>query len=172
MKNHPNLFLALLCLFSSLFIFACKNNDREVNTVAEGTTPLALKVDATTLNSQTIALGKMLFWDPILSGNKDIACASCHHPANGYSDNLDLSIGTGGVGLGTSRHFSNPRTGIFVKRNSQTILNTAFNGMDINGNYNPQNAPMFWDSKIKSLENQSVEPIKSLEEMRGTKLSE
>lgn len=172
MNNHKTIFSALLCLVYSFFIFSCKNNDPEVTTVAEELIPSALKVEVTTASPQTIALGKMLFWDPILSGNKDVACATCHHPANGYSDNLDLSIGSGGVGLGANRHFLNPRTSVFVKRNSQTILNTAFNGMDVNGNYNPVNAPMFWDSRVKSLENQSIEPIKTLEEMRGTKFSE
>lgn len=172
MKNHQSLFLVFLCLISSSFIFSCKNNDPEVTTVAEEITPSALKAEITTASPQTIALGKMLFWDPILSGNKDVACATCHHPANGYADNLDISIGVGGVGLGGNRHFLNPRTGVFVKRNSQTLLNTAFNGMDINGNYDPVNAPMFWDSRVKSLENQSLEPIKTLEEMRGTRFSE
>ena len=172
MQNYKSLSLASLCLILSCFIFSCRNNDPEVNTVTEESTPLALKVEVSTASPQTIALGKMLFWDPILSGNKDVACATCHHPANGYADNLDLSIGLGGVGLGANRHFLNPRTGVFVKRNSQTILNTAFNGMDVNGNYDPVNAPMFWDSRVKSLENQSLEPIKTLEEMRGTKFTE
>jgi cytochrome c peroxidase len=172
MKNHKTLLLAFSCLLFSFFVFSCKNNDPEVTTVSEELIPSALKVDVVTASPQTIALGKMLFWDPILSGNKDITCATCHHPANGYSDNLDLSIGVGGVGVGVNRHFLNPRTGIFVKRNAQTILNTAFNGMDVNGNYDPINAPMFWDSRVKSLENQSVEPIKALDEMRGTKFTE
>lgn len=172
MKNHKTLLLAFSCLIFSFFIFSCKNNEPEVTTISEELTPSALKVDATTASPQTIALGKMLFWDPILSGNKDVACATCHHPANGYADNLDISIGVGGVGLGINRHFLNPRTGVFNKRNSQTILNTAFNGMDINGNYDPINAPMFWDSRVKSLEDQSLEPLKTLEEMRGTKFTE
>src|SRR5687768_8095236 len=39
-----------------------------------------------------VALGRLLFWDPILSGQKGVACASCHHPDFGYSDGLDLSV--------------------------------------------------------------------------------
>src|SRR3982750_2991857 len=35
---------------------------------------------------ERVALGRVLFWDPILSGPKDVACATCHHPAFGYSD--------------------------------------------------------------------------------------
>ena len=49
---------------------------------------------------ERVALGRLLFWDPILSGQKDVACATCHHPSLGYSDGLDLSIGANGVGLG------------------------------------------------------------------------
>ena len=43
-----------------------------------------------------IALGRLLFWDPILSGGKDVACATCHHPDFGYAENLDISIGVHG----------------------------------------------------------------------------
>ena len=112
-------------------------------------------------------LGKMLFWDPILSGDKDVACVSCHHPDFGYAEDLDISIGSNGVGLGSKRHFQTPNTIGFVKRNAHTVLNTAFNGMDEKGDYDPVNAPMFWDLRKKTLELQSLEPIKSLEEMRG-----
>lgn len=48
-------------------------------------------------------LGQLLFYDPILSGNKTIACATCHHPNFGTSDGLALSFGDGGVGLGPAR---------------------------------------------------------------------
>ena len=48
---------------------------------------------------ERVALGRALFWDPILSGQKDVACATCHHPEFGYADGLDLSIGVNGVGL-------------------------------------------------------------------------
>ncbi len=50
------------------------------------------------------ALGHQLFYDPILSGNRNITCAHCHHPDFGTSDGLSLGIGEGGVGLGTERH--------------------------------------------------------------------
>lgn len=48
-------------------------------------------------------LGQLLFWDPILSGNRNISCASCHHPLLGTSDGLSLGLGEGGAGLGTNR---------------------------------------------------------------------
>ena len=48
-------------------------------------------------------LGQLLFYDPILSGNKEVACATCHHPRLGTSDGLSLGIGDGGIGLGPDR---------------------------------------------------------------------
>ena len=99
-----------------------------------------------------VALGRLLFWDPILSGAQDVACATCHHPAHGYSDGRDLPAGTGGR---------------LVKRNSQTILNVAFNGIDAQGRVDPAHAPMFWDSRAQGLEAQALIPIDALDEMRG-----
>lgn len=48
-------------------------------------------------------LGQLLFWDPILSGNKNISCGTCHHPKLGTADGVSLSIGEGGIGLGPDR---------------------------------------------------------------------
>ncbi len=50
-----------------------------------------------------IDLGRLLFWDPIISGNRNIACATCHHPRFGTSDGLSLGIGEGGRGVGPDR---------------------------------------------------------------------
>ena len=49
------------------------------------------------------AIGHQLFYDPILSGNRNISCAHCHHPDFGTSDGLSLGIGEGGQGLGPDR---------------------------------------------------------------------
>lgn len=132
--------------------------------------PLPKEVKAPADNPQTpdkIALGRLLFWDPILSGNKDVACASCHHPRFGYAEDRDLSIGVNGIGLGARRRFADANEIPHVKRNSQTVLNVAFNGIDQTGAYDPAAAPMFWDLRSTSLEAQALEPIKSFEEMRG-----
>lgn len=48
-------------------------------------------------------LGQLLFYDPVLSGNRNIACATCHHPALGTADGVALSIGEGGIGMGPDR---------------------------------------------------------------------
>jgi cytochrome c peroxidase len=122
--------------------------------------------------AEKIALGRLLFWDPILSGSRDVACATCHHPEFGYAEPLDLSIGAQGIGLGTSRRFTPGSAMPFVKRNSQTVLNAAFNGIDASGRHSPAEAPMFWDLRVRSLETQALEPVKALEEMRGPDFTE
>lgn len=50
-----------------------------------------------------VELGWLLFYDPILSGNQSVSCATCHHPSLGTADGVSLSIGDGGSGLGTNR---------------------------------------------------------------------
>jgi cytochrome c peroxidase len=133
-------------------------------------------------NTATEHLGRLLFWDPILSGNRDTACATCHHPDFAYADGRDLSRGTGSSGLGPKRVEISKGEIPVVKRNSPTILNVAFNGIDDDddddrrgrrrfdgspASVNQVRAPMFWDSRVRSLETQALEPIKALEELRG-----
>lgn len=48
-------------------------------------------------------LGRNLFFDPILSGGGEVACATCHHPRHATSDGLSLGIGDGGIGIGPDR---------------------------------------------------------------------
>lgn len=50
------------------------------------------------------ALGQLLMFDKILSGNQTISCATCHHPFTATGDGLSLPIGEGGRGLGKTRH--------------------------------------------------------------------
>ncbi len=50
-----------------------------------------------------IRLGRLLFYDPILSGSRTVACATCHNPRFGTSDGVSLGIGDGGIGLGPER---------------------------------------------------------------------
>ena len=49
-------------------------------------------------------IGQLLFYDKILSGNRNISCGTCHHHDLGGSDGLSLGIGEGGAGLGRDRH--------------------------------------------------------------------
>jgi cytochrome c peroxidase len=135
--------------------------------------PLPLHVESPADNPSTpekVALGKLLFWDPILSGAQDIACATCHHPDHGFTDGRALPIGAGGTGIGPKRTVQG--RSLLVKRNSPTILNVAFNGLvDASGPFDPSQAPMFWDSRVRGLEAQTLAPIESLEEMRGDQVA-
>lgn len=112
-------------------------------------------------------LGRLLYWDPVLSGTKDVACVSCHHPDLGYADGIDFSQGVGGAGLGPNR-----TGGVKTRRNAPTVLNTAFNGINNNGVYSPETAPMFWDNRAESLEGQALLPMLSKEEMRGDNIAD
>ena len=113
-----------------------------------------------------VALGRQLFWDPILSGDRDVACASCHHPSLAYADARRLSIGVGGIGLGRARTATGGAETI-TTRNAMTILDAAFNGTVTGAACDPTTAPMFWDSRVTSLEEQARGPILSAGEMRG-----
>jgi len=59
--------------------------------------------DYRSVDENEAKLGQLLFYDPILSGNKEVACATCHHPSLGTGDGLSLSLGDGGKGLGNKR---------------------------------------------------------------------
>jgi cytochrome c peroxidase len=146
-----------------------------------GATAAAQPNRATSFEVTLEELGRLLFWDPILSGERDTSCATCHHPDFAYADGRALSLGTGSVGLGPDRVDRSGGRIPVVKRNSPTILNTAYNGLERGRRRrqqqqpiaNPlavdaQRAPMFWDRRVRSLETQALEPIKALEEMRGT----
>lgn len=63
-------------------------------------------------NQQKIELGKLLFFDPVLSKGNDRACASCHLPEKGFSDGLKTSLETGTMKQGL--------------RNAPTVMNSVF----------------------------------------------
>ena len=86
-----------------------------------------------------VRLGQALYFDKILSGNRDIACATCHHPSLLTGDELSLSIGTKGEGLGTDRVKDDSRP--FVPRNAPEVFNRGA----------PEWMTMFWDSRILAL---------------------
>jgi cytochrome c peroxidase len=66
----------------------------------------------------------LLFFDKILSGNQDIACATCHHPKHASTDAVSLGLGTGASGLGPERA-AGPDQPVFgrVPRNSPALFN-------------------------------------------------
>jgi cytochrome c peroxidase len=69
---------------------------------------------------ELVRLGQALAFDPILSGNRDISCMTCHHPQLATGDVRQLSIGQGARGLGRERvHPDN----VFIPRNAPPLFN-------------------------------------------------
>ena len=84
--------------------FGCKKNDKPEPEEATGTTPYVLQIPPglppmqipadNPMTVEGVALGKMLFFDPILSGDNTMSCASCHRQAFAFSDtSMQFSIG-------------------------------------------------------------------------------
>ena len=92
-------------------------------------------------NKQKAKLGEILFFDPILSKDKTISCASCHNPSQGWADKRKVSIGVYG------------RKGIIQ---SPTILNSRFNFRQM------------WEGSCKDLKQQIHFPIHNTYEMDMT----
>jgi len=86
-------------------------------------------------------LGKQLFFDPRLSGNGNMSCATCHDPEKGWSDGLPTAKGHNGKTL--------PRA-------TPTIVNVGFNKI------------LMWDGREKSLEDQALGPIVNPNEMANS----
>ncbi|WP_019987860.1 cytochrome-c peroxidase [Rudanella lutea] len=177
MKRHKRILLGIAGLaFGTSVVLSCQSERQERLSRREPPDDISvlealpLRVPEPTDNPGTpakIELGRMLFYDPILSGGRDVACATCHHPDFGYAEFLPVSIGVNGEGTGSKRHFREPNTIPLVKRNSQSVLNAAFNGLTHENPVGADQAPMFWDLRASSLEKQALEPIKAFEEMRG-----
>lgn len=90
---------------------------------------------------QQIDLGRYLFFDPLLSSDGSVSCASCHDPARGFTDGNAVSTGVGGV------------TGL---RSAPSLWNVAY--LDV----------FFWDGRAQSLEEQMQGPLYSDKEMANT----
>ena len=91
--------------------------------------------------ADTVALGRLLYYDPILSVDNTVACATCHHPDFGFTDGKQFSEGVGGQKGG---------------RNAPTVFNAAY--------YTTQ----FWDGRAPSLEKQAEGPVENPVEMAHT----
>jgi len=86
-------------------------------------TPPQVPQEPSTL--EQIELGQALFFDKELSGNRNISCASCHHPNTHTGDELSLPIGEGGEGLGLLRNTGLGLNAVVerVPRNSPALFN-------------------------------------------------
>jgi cytochrome c peroxidase len=92
------------------------------------------------LTPERIELGKMLFFDPRLSGGGRISCATCHNPSLGWSDGLR-------VARGEDMHA--------LKRATPSLVNVGFNQFQM------------WDGRFHSLEDQVWTPMLASAEMHG-----
>ncbi len=87
-----------------------------------------------------VTLGRALFFDKELSGNRDVSCATCHHPSLATIDGKRLGVGTGGSGLGPKRKLGENRD--IIPRNAPDLFNRA----------DPGFRTMFWDNRIEATE--------------------
>ena len=106
-----------------------------------GGTQTALPANREGFTPAEIDLGRYLFFDPLLSGDRTLSCASCHRPDQGFSDGRPRSIGIGGQDVG---------------RAAPTLWNVAFL------------KSFFWDARANSLEQQAAGPMFSGKEMGNT----
>jgi len=88
--------------------------------------------------ARKVELGRLLFFDTRLSGDRQSSCATCHRPDKGFADGLPTAIGFGGK---------------ILRRHTPTVLNSAYNGAQ------------FWDGRASTLEEQAVGPITAVDEM-------
>ena len=91
--------------------------------------------------AETIELGRRLYYDPILSVDNTISCATCHDPKAGFADPKQFSVGVKGQKC---------------DRNSPPVMNAAY--------YTLQ----FWDGRAPSLEKQAEGPVANPVEMAHT----
>lgn len=105
--------------------------------VPEGFPPFVEPEDNPT-TEEGVALGRKLFYDPVLSGNNTIACADCHRQEYAFSDPRTSSIGIDGMG---------------GFRNSMSLANIAWQSR------------LFWDGRVYGLEQQALRPIQDPTEM-------
>lgn len=109
------------------------------------------------------ALGKLVFFDPVQSGGRDVACATCHLPRLGFGDGRDLPAGPSGQGLGPERVLTDPEMQPEA-RNSPTIINAGFNRFGAEDTFE---GFLFWDGRKRQLENLVLLPQLEFTEMRG-----
>ncbi|WP_146849615.1 cytochrome-c peroxidase [Brevifollis gellanilyticus] len=119
-----------------------------------------------------VELGRLLFFDPVLSATREVACATCHHPNFGWADARPTPLGVHASGLGPSRMLVKGEEFLPSRRNTPTLLNAAFNGIESGKPLDPSRSPMFWDNRVQSLEAQVIIPIRAHEEMRGDACTE
>lgn len=116
---------------------------------------------------EKVALGRLLFFDPILSTDGTVSCATCHDPQHGWADERATPLGVGGEGRGPSRLLVRHTGATPLVRNVPTVLNAGFLGLVSAVPYAPEKAPLFWDGRASGLEAQVAHPMSTASEMMG-----
>lgn len=130
----------IACLAAFIAIMLCPATPMAADK-SEYKRPLSIPfAKVTPYSPQLATLGKMLFFDPRLSGNKNMNCATCHNPSFGFETPVETPIGALNTRLG---------------RQAPTVLNVAWV------------TPNFWDGRAKTLEEQAAGPITAAAEMNG-----
>ena len=85
------------------------------------------------VNADQARIGQLLFYDKILSGNKNISCGTCHHHDHAGGDGLSLGIGEGGVGVGPDRTAGTGPDAIRkrIPRNAPSLWNLGHNDIEV-----------------------------------------
>ncbi|MFN8282139.1 MAG: cytochrome c peroxidase [Chitinophagales bacterium] len=144
MSRKYFIFFLLTSISCFVFIFSCKKEQERYKTTPyvapkiQGFRDMPVDPD-NPMTVEGIALGKKLFFDPILSKDSTLSCASCHKQANSFSDNNKLSKGVDNV-LG--------------RRNAMTLVNLAW-----------QKDRFFWDGRVNTLREQALKPVEDPTEM-------
>jgi cytochrome c peroxidase len=102
-------------------------------------------ISPATLTPARTALGQKLFFEPRLSGDGTVACATCHDPDRAFTDGRPTSVGIHG------------RVG---QRNAPSILNALYN------------KHQFWDGRVSTLEQQAAMPITNPFEMGSASIGD
>lgn len=148
------------CLLGVLLVFGCDRNepappvDKTGDLTGIPYKPVAYALvkpahfpevpipDSNQLTVDGVQLGRLLFYDPILSADSSMSCASCHLPEGNFTDNKAVSVGIDGIA---------------GRRSAMSLLNIAY---ATNG--------LFWDGRSKTLEQQALLPVTDPIEMHAS----
>ena len=131
----------LIAAFGILLVLSPQSSLSEEPNQALGQLPNVPIPSSNLQFAAKVELGKLLFFDPRLSKDNTVSCASCHVPAAGFADPRQFSLGVGGKQGG---------------RNAPPAINAAYNQLQ------------FWDGRAGSLEEQALGPIQNPIEMAET----
>ena len=131
----PLLSLIATLVLAPALAFAQSAEDKMLRALlaAHGQTPL--ETSPFTVNAK-YAFGQALFFDPVLSGAREVACATCHLPQRGTSDAQPIAVGVDGTRLGEHRLAGG--RGLETPRNTPDVWNRG----------HPLVRNMFWDGRV------------------------